>query len=235
MGRAFEYRKASKMKRWDAMAKAFTKIGREIAMAVKSGGSDPKANPLLRIAVQNAKSAQMPKERVEAAIKKATEKDTAGFETIFYEGYGPHGVAIMVETATDNTTRTVANVRAAFGKGGGQMAVEGALKFLFERKGHFKIKADKRNAEELELELIDHGLEELWEEDDLINIYTSFADFSTMNKALEEKGIEVDNAALVFVANDGKKLSDEQADEVFNLIDRLEQDDDVQSVYHNMQ
>src|SRR5690606_25652775 len=196
MGRAFEFRKARKMKRWDAMAKGFTRMGKEIAMAVKQGGPDPETNARLRVAMQNAKGINMPKDRIEAAIKRASSKDEKDLEEIVYEGYGPHGVAILVECATDNSTRSVANIRSYFNKAGGSVGKTGSLDFIFNRKGVFKVKAEGINIEELELELIDFGLEEIQKEEDLLFIYTPFDEFGNMSKALEEKGLEVISAEL---------------------------------------
>jgi YebC/PmpR family DNA-binding regulatory protein len=234
MGRAFEYRKARKMKRWDAMAKAFTRWGREIAIAVKQGGPDPETNPRLRAAIANAKGVNMPKEKVENAIKKASNKDEKDFEEIVYEGYGPHGVAVVVETATDNPTRTVANVRLHFNRTGGALGTKGSLDFIFTRKGVFRIPAEGQNLEDLELELIDFGADEIMEEEGEILVYTSFTDFAGMQKALEEKGIPVTSAELQRLPNSHTELTDEQVEDVIKLIDRLEEDDDVQAVYHNM-
>src|SRR5688572_26001831 len=200
MGRAFEYRKARKFKRWNAMSKAFTKIGKEIAMAVKANGPDINSNSRLRAAVQAAKAVNMPKANVEAAIKKASSKDASNFEEVVYEGYGPNGVAILIETATDNPTRTVANVRHIFTKHGGTLGTQGSLDFIFTRKGQFRLKAEGLNVEELELELIDHGLDEIQTHDDEIIIFTAFAEFGAMQKYLEEKGFELLGADKVRVA-----------------------------------
>lgn len=234
MGRAFEYRKAAKFARWDKMAKQFTRAGREIVIAVKSGGPDPEYNPSLRRAIQNAKGVSMPKDRIEAAIKRATSKDEKDYSEVVYEGMGPNGVAIVIETATDNPTRTVANVRAIFNKKGGSLGTSGMHDFLFSRKGVFKFKAEGLDIEELELELIDAGLDSIEKEDDKIIAYSAFQDFGTMQKALEEKGIEVTTAELQRIPTIYKELSEEQTDEVLDFIDRLEQDDDVQNVYHNL-
>ncbi len=234
MGRAFEYRKAAKFARWDKMAKQFTRAGREIVIAVKSGGPDPEYNPSLRRAIQNAKGVSMPKDRIDAAIKRATSKDEKDYSEVVYEGMGPNGVAIVIETATDNPTRTVANVRAIFNKKGGSLGTSGMHDFLFNRKGVFKFKAEGIDMEELELELIDAGLDSLEKEDDFIIAYAAFQDFGAMQKALEEKGIEVTTAELQRIPTIYKELSEEQTDEVLDFIDRLEQDDDVQNVYHNL-
>lgn len=235
MGRIFEVRKSKMFARYDRMAKQFTRIGKEIAIAVKAGGADPENNPALRRVMQNAKSVNMPKDRVESAIKNALGKDHSNFEQVLYEGYAPHGVAILVETATDNTTRTVANVRSHFNKGGGALGNSGSVAFLFKHMGVFKIKPENIDPEELELELIDAGLEELGEnEEGEIVIRTMFENFGNMQKALEERNIEVISSELEWIPTTTTSLTDEQAEEVFKLIERVEEDDDVQRVFHNM-
>lgn len=234
MGRAFEFRKERKFKRWAGMAKTFTRIGREIAIAVKSGGTNPDYNPRLRMAIQNAKAANMPKTNVENAIKKAAGKDAENYQEIVYEGYGPHGVAILVETATDNPTRTVANVRMHFDRGGGALGVSGSVSYMFNHKGVFKIKAEGRDWEELELELIDAGLEDIKHEDDEVVLYTDFGDFGSMQKALEERGIETTSTQLEWIPTMTKKLNDSEVEQLIKLIDRLEEDDDVLNVFHTM-
>lgn len=235
MGRIFEVRKSAMFARWDKMAKNFTRIGKEIAIAVKSGGPDPDNNPALRRCYINAKACNMPKDRVEAAIKRAMGKDTTNYDEIVYEGYGPHGVAIMVETATDNSTRTVANVRMHFTKGNGTLGTSGSVAFTFNRMGEFKIKNAGLNIEELELELIDFGLEEIGEDaEGNIIIRTAFNEFGNMSKALEEKGIEVVTAELTRIPVNTVELGEEEAQEVLKLVDKLEQDEDVQKVYHNL-
>ncbi len=234
MGRAFEYRKARKEKRWGQMAKTFTKIGREIAIAVKEAGPDPASNVRLRTAMQNARGANMPKDNVESAIKRASEKDNKNFDEIVYEGYGPHGVPIMVETATDNPVRTVANLRVYFSRNGGSLGTSGSVEFMFSRKGVFRIPAEGVDLEELELDLIDFGAEDIQAHDDEIEIYTAYTDFGKMQKGLEEKGISVTNASLQRIPMSTKELTDEQAEEVMALIDKLEEDDDVQAVFHNI-
>jgi YebC/PmpR family DNA-binding regulatory protein len=234
MGRAFEYRKARKFKRWDQMSKTFTRIGKEISMAVKEGGPSPEANTRLRMAIQNAKGANMPKDRVEAAIKKASSKDEKDFEELVYEGYGPHGVAIVVETATDNSIRTVANVRMYFTRSGGSLGKTGSLEFLFERKGIFTIAADGLNIEDLELELIDYGADDIEQDENEIIVYTEFQNFGIMQKALEDKGLNVINAELQRIPTSYKEVTPEQAEEIHKLIDKFEEDDDVQNVFHNM-
>jgi len=234
MGRAFEYRKERKFKRWANMAKVFTKIGREIAIAVRDGGADPEYNSRLRLAVQNAKLANMPKVNVENAIKRAASKEAENYDEVVYEGYAPHGVAVVVETATNNTNRTVANIRHIFSKNGGSMGVSGSVDYMFTRKGQFKIKAEGVNPEELELELIDHGLDDMQQEDEHIVLYCSFEDYGSMQKALEDRKIEVQSAELLRFPSHTKELSDEQAEEVIKLIEKLEEDEDVINVFHNM-
>jgi YebC/PmpR family DNA-binding regulatory protein len=239
MGRAFEFRKERKFKRWAKMAVQFTRLGKEIAMAVKAGGPNPESNARLRTAIQNAKSVNMPKDRVEAAIKRASSKDEKDYEEIVYEGYAPHGVAVLVETATDNTNRTVANVRSYFTKVGGTLGKTGSLDFVFSRKSVFRFDPKDLDLEELEFELIDAGLEDLFVEtdeegNDVAVIHTAFEDFGKMQKTLEEKGIEVKQAKLERIAQSTTDVSEEQAADVLKLIDRLEEDDDVQAVYHNM-
>jgi YebC/PmpR family DNA-binding regulatory protein len=236
MGRIFEKRKYTMFARFARMSKAFNQIGRQIEIAVKSGGPDKTTNPHLRLAIQNAKSVNMPKDRVDAAIKRAISKDTAGYQEITYEGYGPHGIAILVECATDNPTRTVANIRHAFTRYGGSLGTTGSIGFMFERKGVFKISAvGIVNIDELELELIDAGLEELSVQDQDFFIYTAFQDFGAMQKALEEKGIEVVSSELQYISTTTKDVNEAQAQEVQILIDKLEEDDDVLCVYHTMQ
>lgn len=234
MGRAFEYRKERKLKRWAGMAKTFTRIGREIAIAVRDGGPDPNYNSRLRLAIQNAKAANMPKANVENAIKKASGKDAENYDEVVYEGYAPHGIAVLVEAATNNTTRTVANVRHIFSKYGGSLGVSGSVDYMFTRKAVFKINPAGLNLEELELELIDHGLTDLKEEDDLVALYCDFTDFGALQKALEERKIEVQSSELVRIPGHTVKLSDEQAEEVIKLIEKMEEDDDVVNIFHNM-
>ena len=236
MGRAFEYRKERKMKRWSSMSRIFTKIGREISIAVKSAGVDPNSNSRLRIAIQNSKAANMPKANVEAAIKKASSKEVENFEEIVYEGYGPHGVAIIVETATDNPTRTVANLRMYFNKCNGSLGVSGSVSFMFEHKAEFKFANAGLDFEELEMELIDFGLDDLQldEENNEVFVYTAFEDFGTMQKALEDKGIEVISANLIRIPNVTKELTEEQQADIDKLLEKLDDDDDVQQVFHSM-
>lgn len=234
MGRIFEKRKHKMFARFDRMAKAFTRIGKEIAIAVKQGGPNPDHNPRLRLAMQNAKGANMPKDRVDSAIKRASSKDEKDYSELTYEGYGPHGVAIVVEAATDNPTRTVANVRMYFSKANGSLGKTGSLDFIFERKGVFKIAKDNLNTEELELELIDHGLEDLAVDENEIYIYSAFTDFGTMSKALEEKKLNVISAERQRIPNNFVEVPESEQDDIINLVENLEQDDDVQQVYHNM-
>ncbi len=239
MGRIFEVRKASMFARYDRMAKQFTRIGKEIAIAVKAGGPDPSTNAALRRCFQNAKSVNMPKDRVEAAIKRAQGKEMDNYDEILYEGYAPHGVAILVETATDNHVRTVANVKSHFNKGGGAMGNSGSVAFQFKKMGVFKLDPEKLNAEDLELELIDFGLEELGEASDengkdVLVVRAAFADFGNMQKALEDKNITPISAELEWIPSTTVPVTDEQAEEISKLIERLEQDEDVQKVFHNM-
>ncbi|MCS6968391.1 MAG: YebC/PmpR family DNA-binding transcriptional regulator [Cytophagales bacterium] len=234
MGRAFEARRTRKEKRWDWMSKTFTKYGREIAMAVKAGGPDPAINTRLRLIIQNAKNANMPKDRIEAAIKRASSKEEGNFEEVVYEGYGPHGVAIVVETATDNPTRTVAMVRMHFNRAGGSLGKTGSLDFVFQRKGVFQLNPEGLNVEELELELIDFGAEEIFEHEGKIVVQTSFTDFGAMQRALEERNIPILKAEIQRIPVTFVQVTDQQAEEVLELIDKLEQEDDVTAVYHNM-
>ena len=235
MGRIFEKRKYKMFARWARTARAFTKIGKEISIAVKLGGADPNGNPRLRMAVQTARSLNMPKDRIEAAVSRASGKDGESLSEIAYEGYGPHGVAILVETATDNPTRTVANVRASFDRYGGALAASGSLDYLFQRRGVFTVSRPKGDIDELQLELIDHGLEDLIESDDELILYTTFTGFGTLQRALEERGLEVKNAGLMRQPNSTVEISAAQEAEVMKLIEVLEEDDDVQHVYHAMQ
>ncbi|GAB6394487.1 MAG: YebC/PmpR family DNA-binding transcriptional regulator [Bacteroidales bacterium] len=235
MGRAFEYRKARKLKRWGNMARVFTKLGKEIAIATKAGGADPDTNSRLRVLIQQAKKENMPKENVERAIKKATSKDFTDYREMNYEGYGPHGIAIFVETATDNTTRTVANVRSYFNRYGGSLGTSGSLEFLFEHKCVFRIvKKDSIALDDLELELIDYGVDEVEEDEGEIVIYGEFAQNAAIQKYLEENGYEISGAEFVRIPNDVKDLPPEQREAVDKLIEKLEEDEDVQNVFHNM-
>lgn len=239
MGRIFEVRKATMFARWDRMAKQFTRIGKEIVIAVKAGGPDTATNPALRRCFQNAKSVGMPKDRVEAAIKRAMGKDTSNYEEILYEGYAPHGVALLVETATDNHVRTVANVKSHFNKGHGALGNSGSVSFQFKKMGVFKLKPEGLDMDELELELIDHGLDELGESTDdnnnpIIVLRCAFVDFGNLQKALEEKGITPISSELEWIPTTTVPVTDEQAEDVSKLIERLEQDEDVNKVFHNM-
>ncbi|GHB70219.1 YebC/PmpR family DNA-binding transcriptional regulator [Persicitalea jodogahamensis] len=236
MGRAFEYRKARMFKRWDHMAKTFTRIGKDITLAVKEGTDDPATNARLRVLIQNARAANMPKDTVDRAIKRASERDQADYKEMVYEGYGPHGIAILVESTTDNPTRTVANVRSYFNKLGGSLGTMGMLDFLFDRKCIFKIANSGQDVEELELELIDYGAEEVFldEETDQINVYGEFTSFGSLQSYFEENNIEIAEADFERIPKDTKKLSEEETAEVEKLIERIEEDDDVQRVYHTM-
>ncbi len=239
MGRIFEVRKASMFARWDKMAKNFTRIGKEIVIAVKASGPDTATNPALRRCFQNAKSVGMPKDRVEAAIKRAMGKDTSNYEEILYEGYAPHGVALLVETATDNHVRTVANVKSHFNKGHGALGNSGSVSFQFKKMGVFKLKLEGLDLDEMELDLIDHGLDELGESNDdndqpILVLRCEFADFGKLQKALEDKGLTPISAELEWIPTTTVPMTDEQAEDVSKLIERLEQDEDVNKVFHNM-
>jgi YebC/PmpR family DNA-binding regulatory protein len=240
MGRAFEFRKARKMKRWSAMSKAFTRIGKDIVIAVKEGGPDPVSNSRLRAVIQNAKSVNMPKANVERAIKKATDKNTANFETVLFEGYAPHGIAVLVETSTDNNNRTVANVRSYFNKCDGSLGTSGSVEFMFDHKCHFRIPALDRDMEELELELIDFGAEELFfdekDEDDPnavdgIMIYAEFQNYGALQKGLEELNIEILSSDFEYIPTIQKELTAAQREDVDKLLEKLDEDDDVNNVY----
>jgi YebC/PmpR family DNA-binding regulatory protein len=240
MGRIFEVRKATMFARWDKMAKQFSRIGKEIAIAVKAGGPEPDTNPALRRCIQNARSVNMPKDRVEAAIKRAMGKEMANFEELLYEGYAPHGVAVLIETATDNPTRTVANIRSHFNKGNGALGNSGSVSFQFKKMGVFKLKPEGINTDDLELELIDAGLEEMGEGtgengETVLVLRTAFSDFGNMQKALEEKGMHPISAEVEWIPATTVELSEDQAQDVLKLVDKLEQDEDVQKVFHNLQ
>ncbi len=235
MGRAFEYRKARKMKRWGNMARVFTKLGKEITMAAKAGGADPETNPRLRVLIQTAKKENMPKDNVERAIKKATSKDFSDYKEMNYEGYGPYGIAIFVETATDNTTRTVANVRSYFNKAGGSLGTSGSLEFLFDHKCLFHIvKKEDMDLEELELELIDYGVDEIEEDENEVILYGEFSQNSAIQSYLEEVGYEISSVEFVRIPNDTKAVTEEQRVQLQKLIDKLEDDEDVQNVFTNI-
>jgi YebC/PmpR family DNA-binding regulatory protein len=235
MGRAFEFRKERKMKRWGKMAKVFSRLGKDIVIAIKEGGSDPETNSKLRAVIQNCRAANMPKDNIERAIKKATDKDTSDYKEVTFEGYAPHGVAVFVETATDNNQRTVANVRSYFSKCNGSLGVNGSVGFMFDRTCHFKIPKEDLDLEELEFEFIDHGAEEVFEEEDGILIYGAFESFGSIQSALEEKKIEIISSGFERIPNVTKKITDaEQLQEIEKLLEKIEEDDDVQNVYHNM-
>jgi YebC/PmpR family DNA-binding regulatory protein len=235
MGRIFETRKDRMFARWAKNAKAFTKLGKEIAISVKLGGGEPDNNPRLRMAIQTARSLNMPKDRIEAAIKRATSKDEANLDEVSYEGFGPYGVGLFIETATDNSTRTVANVRNILTKNGGNMATNGALDYIFDRKGVFKIAPPSTDLEELELELIDHGLEEIFETDDGLLLYSNFKQFNELQKVLEANKVQVLSASAQRIPTTTVKVTAEQEAEIQKIIERLEDDDDVQTVFNNMQ
>ncbi|MFV0483837.1 MAG: YebC/PmpR family DNA-binding transcriptional regulator [Bacteroidales bacterium] len=235
MGRAFEYRRAAKEKRWDKMSKIFPKLARTITMAAKEGGADPEMNAKLRTAIQNAKAQNMPKDNIDNAIKRAAGKDALDLSEIVYEGKGPHGVLVVVECATDNTTRTVANVKSYFNKAGGGLVTSGQLDFMFSRKAVFEIeKSESLDIEELELELIDAGLEEIDSEGEYIVLYADYTDFGTLGKALEDKGVEVTKANLRRLPTTPVEFSEEQLEEIEKMLDKIEDDDDVQDVFTNI-
>jgi YebC/PmpR family DNA-binding regulatory protein len=233
MGRAFEFRKARKMKRWSAMAKTFTRIGKDIVMAVKEGGASPETNSKLRAVIQNAKAANMPKENIERAIKRASDKSTEDFKEIIFEGYGPYGIAIIVETASDNNNRTVANIRSYFNKYGGNLGTAGSVEFMFDRVCSFKINTEI-DLEELELNLIDFGVEEILKEQENVLIYSDFENYGQIQRELENQGIKIISSEFERIPNQFKNLDDEKKEEVNTLIENIEEDDDVQNVFHNM-
>ena len=235
MGRAFEFRKARKMKRWTAMAKTFTRIGKDIVMAVKEGGPDPDNNSRLRAVIQNSKAANMPKDNVERAIKKASDKATENYKEVLFEGYAPHGIAIIVETATDNNKRTVANVRSYFNKCNGNLGNSGSVEFMFDRSCNFRIPAEGVDVEKMELEFIDHGVEEVFEDVDGILLFASFENFGAIQKELENRSIEILSSGFDRIPKITKRLMADQQEEVLKLIEKIEQDDDVQNVYHAME
>jgi YebC/PmpR family DNA-binding regulatory protein len=244
MGRAFEFRKARKMKRWSAMSKAFTRIGKDIVMAVKEGGPDPDSNSRLRAVIQNAKAVNMPKDNVERAIKKASEKDQGDYKEVLFEGYAQHGIAVLIETATDNNTRTVANVRSYFNKCDGSLGTSGSVVFMFDHTCNFKIKGEELDLEELELELIDFGVEEIFEDTDedeegneqtSVIIYAPFESFGNIQSYLESNNIEIISSGFERIPQVTKKITPEQAEDVEKLLEKLEEDDDVQNVYHTME
>ena len=234
MGRAFEFRKARKMKRWSAMSKAFTRIGKDIVIAVKEGGPDPDSNSKLRAVIQNAKSVNMPKDNIERAIKRASDKSVGDYKEILFEGYGPSGIAILVETATDNNTRTVANIRSYFNKHNGNLGTSGSVAFMFDHTCNFKINKENIDIENLEFDLIDFGVEEVFEEDTSILIYGPFDSFGEIQKELESKKIEIISSGFDRIPNNLKEVSNEDRDENEKLLEKIENDDDVQNVFHNM-
>ena len=235
MGRAFEFRKARKLKRWGNMSRTFTRIGKEITICVKSGGPDPSGNSRLRALLANAKAANMPKDTIERAIKKATDKDASDYKEIVYEGYGPFGIAILVEAATDNNTRTVANVRSYFNKFNGSLGTSGSLSFLFEHKCVFRIKTKEGvSVEDLELELIDYGVDEVEQDEDAIVLSGAFEENSNIQKYLEDNGFEIESSEFVRIPNDLKDVTAEQREVLEKLLEKFEDDDDVQNVFHNM-
>ena len=234
MGRAFEFRKARKMKRWAAMSKAFTRIGKDIVMAVKEGGPDPDSNSRLRAVIQNAKSVNMPKDNVERAIKRATDKSQGDFKEVLFEGYGPHGIAILIETATDNNTRTVANIRSYFNKCNGSLGTSGSVEFMFDHSCNFRINGEGIDPEELELDMIDFGAEEVFTDEEGIHIYAPFESFGAIQKELESREIEIISSGFDRIPQLTKELSPEEAEEVEKLLEKIEEDDDVQNVFHTM-
>ncbi|UXP32979.1 YebC/PmpR family DNA-binding transcriptional regulator [Reichenbachiella agarivorans] len=234
MGRAFEFRKARKLKRWGQMARTFTRIGKDIVIAVKDGGSDPNTNSRLRAVMQNAKAANMPKENVERAIKRATDKSQGDFKETLFEGYGPHGIAILVETATDNNNRTVANIRSYFTKCNGSLGTQGSVEFMFDHTCNFRLKKDGLDAEELELELIDYGAEEVFEDEDGMMVYGGFSDYGALQKYFEENNMEILSSGFERIPQVTKELTEEQQEDVNKLLEKIEDDDDVQNVYHTM-
>lgn len=234
MGRAFEFRKARKFKRWGQMARTFSRIGKDIVIAIKDGGPDPEANSRLRAVIQNAKAANMPMENVERAIKKATSKDVSDYKEVILEGYGPHGIAVLVETATDNNNRTVANIRSYFNKCDGSLGVSGSVIFMFDHTCNFRVEKKGLDAEELELELIDYGAEEVFEDEDGIIIYAPFESFGSIQKYFEEKNIEILSSGFERIPQVTKKLTAEQKVDIEKLLEKIEEDDDVQNVYHTM-
>ena len=234
MGRAFEFRKARKMKRWSAMSKAFTRIGKDIVIAVKEGGPDPDSNSKLRAVIQNAKSVNMPKDNIERAIKRASDKSVGDYKEILFEGYGPSGIAILVETATDNNTRTVANIRSYFNKHNGNLGTSGSVAFMFDHTCNFKINKENIDIENLEFDLIDFGVEEVFEEDTSILIYGPFDSFGEIQKELESKKIDIISSGFDRIPNNLKEVSNEDKDENEKLLEKIENDDDVQNVFHNM-
>ena len=234
MGRAFEFRKARKMKRWAAMSKAFTRIGKDIVIAVKEGGPDPASNSRLRAVIQNAKAVNMPKDNIERAIKRASDKSQGDFKEVLFEGYGPHGIAILIETATDNNTRTVANIRSYFNKCNGSLGTSGSVEFMFDHTCNFTVNAEGLDSEELELDMIDYGAEEVFTDEEGIHIYAPFESFGALQKELETRGIEILSSGFDRIPQVTKTLTADQAEEVEKLLAKIEEDDDVQNVFHSM-
>ena len=234
MGRAFEFRKARKMKRWSAMSKAFTRIGKDIVMAVKEGGADPDSNSKLRAVIQNAKSVNMPKDNIERAIKRASDKSQGDYKEVLFEGYGPHGIAILVETATDNNTRTVANIRSYFNKCDGNLGTSGSVVFMFDHICNFKVDKEGLDVEELELDLIDFGVEEVFLEENEILIYAPFEYFGVIQSELEKRDIVINSSGFDRIPNVTKNLNEEEIPDIEKLLEKIETDDDVQNVYHTM-
>ena len=234
MGRAFEFRKTRKLKRWAAMSKAFTRIGKDIVMAVKEGGPDPDSNSKLRAVIQNAKSVNMPKENIERAIKRASDKSVGDYKEVLFEGYGPHGIAILIETATDNNTRTVANIRSYFNKYNGSLGTSGSVEFMFDHTCNFCIPSAGIDPEEIELDMIDFGAEEVFVDEDGLHIYAPFESFGAIQKELEVRGIEILSSGFDRIPQVTKQLSPDQIEEVEKLLEKIEEDDDVQNVFHTM-
>lgn len=235
MGRAFEYRKDRKMKRWGMMSKMFTKIGKEITIAVKEAGPDPATNSRLRLAIQNSKACNMPKATVDAAIKRASSKEEKDLEEVIYEGYGPHGVAILIECLTDNSTRTVASIRMYLSRAGGSLGTSGSVSYMFDRMGEFTFPLGDRDMDELEMALIEGGADDIELNEGEVCVYTKYEDFGAMQKTLEDLGIEVTEASLQRYPNITKTLTEEQREELDRLIDKIEDDDDVQNVFHTVE
>ncbi|MDM9632466.1 YebC/PmpR family DNA-binding transcriptional regulator [Robiginitalea aurantiaca] len=235
MGRAFEFRKGRKLKRWAAMSKAFTRIGKDIVMAVKEGGPDPNNNSRLRAVIQNAKAVNMPKDNIERAIKRASDKSQGDFKEVLFEGYGPHGIAILIETATDNNTRTVANIRSYFNKCNGSLGTSGSVEFMFDHTCNFCIDPEGLDPEEVELEMIDFGAEEVFEDEDGLHIYAPFESFGAIQKELEAREIEIRSSGFERIPQVTKALTAEEAEEVEKLLEKIEEDDDVQNVFHSME
>ncbi|UGU16203.1 YebC/PmpR family DNA-binding transcriptional regulator [Sinomicrobium kalidii] len=235
MGRAFEFRKTRKLKRWSAMAKTFTRLGKDIVIAVKEGGPHPETNARLRAIIQNAKAANMPKDNIERAIKRASDKNTENYKEVLFEGYGPHGIAVLVEAATDNNNRTVANIRSYFNKCNGNLGTSGSVEFMFDHTCNFRINGEGIDIEELELEMIDFGAEEVFEDEDGILIYAPFESFGAIQKELESRDIEILSSGFERIPQVTKKLEPEQVADIEKLLEKIEEDDDVQNVYHTME